>query len=87
MPSTSSSSSSSEKVQSYTTKHDNHTGRWLSTFRPTFDPKRPSSFVVGSMERPRKVEVFSVSDANSPLSLSLTAAIKAEFFASVCSRN
>jgi len=39
-------------------RHDNHTGRWLSTFHPTFDPKVGSAFVLGSMEKPRRMEVF-----------------------------
>lgn len=38
-------------------KHNNHTGRWLSKFWPTWDPKEPSAFVIGSMEQPRRVEV------------------------------
>ena len=27
--------------------HNNHTGRWLSTFRPTWDAKFPATFVSG----------------------------------------
>lgn len=42
------------------TRHDNFTGRWLSTFRPAFDPKRPNIMVLGSMIQPRRVEVFSI---------------------------
>ncbi|NXS63884.1 WDR76 protein, partial [Brachypteracias leptosomus] len=38
--------------------HDNQTGRWLSRFRAIWEPKRDDCFVVGSMARPRRVEVF-----------------------------
>lgn len=41
------------------TQHDNHTGRWLSTFRPSFDPKQPHAFALGCMQHPRRIEVFS----------------------------
>jgi WD40 repeat protein len=43
-----------------TIRHDNFTGRWLSTFRPTFDPKNPSRFAMGSMLQPRRVELFEI---------------------------
>lgn len=67
--------------------------RWLSTFRPTFDPKHPAAFVLGSMDRPRRVEVFAPSDASAgtfdsnPFSLSLVAALQSDVLSSVCSRN
>lgn len=51
-------------------RHDNITGRWLSTFRPTFDPKSPSTFIVGSMLQPRRVDVFHVSSSPSSSSTS-----------------
>jgi hypothetical protein len=38
--------------------HDNETGRWLSSFKPAFDPKDPLTFVLGSMDKPRKMEIF-----------------------------
>lgn len=38
--------------------HNNKTGRWLTKFKPEFDPKRSDIFVVGCMEQPRCVEVF-----------------------------
>lgn len=38
-------------------RHDNMTGRWLSTFMANWHPEE-DIFVVGSMERPRCVEVF-----------------------------
>jgi WD40 repeat protein len=41
------------------TRHDNNTGRWLSTLRPTFDPKRAHTFVLGCLLQPRRIEIFS----------------------------
>ncbi|XP_060708825.1 WD repeat-containing protein 76 [Hemiscyllium ocellatum] len=38
--------------------HNNYTGRWLTKFRAVWDPKRDDCFVVGSMARPRQIEVF-----------------------------
>ena len=38
--------------------HNNHTGRWLTKFKPTFDPKRNNIFVLGCMEQPRCIEIF-----------------------------
>ena len=40
------------------TRHDNNTGRWLSTFRPAFDPKHDHVFALGSMLQPRRIEVY-----------------------------
>jgi len=45
----------------YRIKHNNNTGRWLSKFWPTWDPKHPDAFVIGSLEQPRRIEVFSAS--------------------------
>ncbi|XP_053172805.1 WD repeat-containing protein 76 [Scomber japonicus] len=39
-------------------RHDMQTGRWLSKLSAVWDPKREDCFVVGSMSRPRKVQVF-----------------------------
>ncbi|XP_056135267.1 WD repeat-containing protein 76 [Lampris incognitus] len=39
-------------------RHDMHTGRWLSKLSAVWDPKREDCFVVGSMARPRRVDVF-----------------------------
>lgn len=72
------------KVESTTLRHDNHTGRWLSTFHPAFDPKQAATFVVGSMEKPRRIEIFSVNKAGVS---SLVNAVKGDYVASVCSRN
>ena len=62
----SSSSKNDKNASSVTfsvTNHNNHTGRWLSTFRPTWDPKFNASFVSGSMNKPRCIEYFSVNYA------------------------
>ncbi|KAL3784990.1 hypothetical protein ACHAWO_010264 [Cyclotella atomus] len=41
-------------------RHDNHTGRWLCTFMARWHPSTSEEcFVVGSMQQPRTVEVFS----------------------------
>ncbi|XP_077041419.1 WD repeat-containing protein 76 isoform X2 [Agelaius phoeniceus] len=39
-------------------RHNNNTGRWLSRFRATWDPKQEHCFLVGSMAQPRQIEVF-----------------------------
>ena len=37
-------------------RHNNHTGRWLTNFRAVWHPQREDCFVVGSMDRPRRVK-------------------------------
>ena len=39
-------------------RHDNQTGRWLTNFRATWDPKNDNTFVIGSMKQPRGVDFF-----------------------------
>lgn len=39
--------------------HNNHTGRWLTPFRAAWHPAREDVFVVGSMNRPREITLFS----------------------------
>ncbi|XP_065051402.1 WD repeat-containing protein 76-like isoform X2 [Rhopilema esculentum] len=39
-------------------RHNNQTGRWLTKFRATWDPKTDNCFVVGSMNRPRAVDFY-----------------------------
>lgn len=39
-------------------RHDMQTGRWLSKLSAVWDPKQEDCFVVGSMMRPRRVQVF-----------------------------
>lgn len=45
----------------FTSSHNMHTGRWLSRMSAVWDPKQDNCFVVGSMLRPRRVQVFHVS--------------------------
>ena len=69
--------------------HDNHTGRWLSTFRPIWDPKSPHSFLLGSMGKPRCLELFDIME-NQTGSTSKWYTLynfKGESLASVVSRN
>lgn len=40
-------------------RHCNQTGRWLTNFRATWDPKFDSYAVVGSMRYPRQIDIFS----------------------------
>jgi len=40
-------------------RHDNHVGRWLTSFRSTWDPKFDKYAVVGSMKKPRQIDIFS----------------------------
>lgn len=40
-------------------RHDNHVGRWLTSFRAAWDPKFDKYAVVGSMKRPRQIDIFS----------------------------
>ena len=69
--------------------HDNHTGRWLSTFRPIFDLKTPNTFAIGSMERPRQIDIYKPNYNNNTNILSIESIIhiKHDYLASVCSRN
>ncbi|GIY39138.1 WD repeat-containing protein 76, partial [Caerostris darwini] len=39
-------------------KHNNNTGRWLSTFKATWLPNSDDTFAVGSMLYPRRIEIF-----------------------------
>lgn len=38
--------------------HNNNTGRWHTKFQAVWDPKMEDCFVVGSMVRPRQIDVF-----------------------------
>ncbi|ESO97818.1 hypothetical protein LOTGIDRAFT_228373 [Lottia gigantea] len=40
-------------------RHNNHTGRWLTKLRCIWHPRREDLFISGSMERPRRIEMFS----------------------------
>ncbi|NXJ71855.1 WDR76 protein, partial [Rostratula benghalensis] len=39
-------------------RHNTNTGRWLTRFQAVWDPRREDCFVVGSMARPRQVQLF-----------------------------
>lgn len=78
---------SSSSPITYTLRHNNFTGRWLSTFRPTFDEKRPSTFVLGSMAQPRRVEIFQAKSKNGHPCLDNVCNLQADLLGSVCSRN
>jgi len=40
-------------------RHNNHTGRWLTNFRPSWHPVVEEVFITGSMRRPREIEIYS----------------------------
>jgi len=62
-------------------RHDNRTGRWLSTFMAQWHPTtREEMFVVGSMVKPRRIEVFEASSGN------LIRGIQGDALTSVASR-
>ena len=75
---TSSSTKNSQLQPTKSIRHDNMTGRWLSTFMATWHPVE-DIFCVGSMRKPRAVEVF---DANGKL----LRAIQGEALTAVASR-
>lgn len=39
--------------------HNNYTGRWLTTFKADWHPRRDDLFFMGSMNQPRRIEAFS----------------------------
>lgn len=38
--------------------HNNFTGRWLTSFKAVWHPQREDVFIVGSLEHPRRVELY-----------------------------
>ncbi|XP_036591690.1 WD repeat-containing protein 76 isoform X1 [Trichosurus vulpecula] len=62
-------------------RHNNNTGRWLTRFRAVWDPKQEDCFIVGSMARPRSIDVFHESGEL------VHAFMDEECLASVCSIN
>ena len=74
-------------------RHDNHTGRWLSTLKPTFDPHADntafSSFLLGSLVKPRRMELYTLPTSSSSSSPTVDTVIplSGEHLGSVCSRN
>ncbi|ROJ33191.1 WD repeat-containing protein 76 [Anabarilius grahami] len=41
-----------------TIRHNMHTGRWLSKLSAVWDPKHQECFVIGSMDKPRRIQVY-----------------------------
>ena len=58
--------------------HNNQTGRWLTTFKAVWHPKREDLFFCGSMKQPRQIDVFN--DQGQPLG-----PLKGDDLASICS--
>lgn len=46
-------------------RHNNHTGRWLTTIKPNFLPSCDESFITGSVDS-RALEVYDVASSTSP---------------------
>ena len=67
--------------------HNNKTGRWLTKFKPEFDPKRNDIFVVGCMEQPRCVEVFHSPPGTESGNVQLCMRLRDELVSSVQSLN
>merc|ERR1712232_341507 len=44
--------------------HNNNTGRWLSTFMARWHPAHDNMFCVGSMDRPRAIDIFTSNHSN-----------------------
>jgi hypothetical protein len=62
--------------------HDNQTGRFLSTFHGMWSPRAPHAFLVGSMQQPRCLEVYSAERRGVRIGV-----LRGGALASVCSRN
>lgn len=68
----------------HSARHDNKTGRYLAVFRAEWDPKTDFSFVIGSMSKPRQVEVYTTEKNISRRLMSLQ---DPDYLGSVQSRN
>jgi WD repeat-containing protein 76 len=76
---------SSSIISSTMISHNNFTGRWLSTFKPAFDPKRIlPTFMMGSMLQPRRLEIFTIQSSKD---VRLTYNLSGDYLQSVNSRN
>jgi len=60
-------------------RHNNQTGRWLTSFQAVFDASSDDAFVIGSMEQPRGVDLFSARGGGR------LGRLNSEAFACVCS--
>lgn len=58
--------------------HNNNTGRWLSTFKAIWHPRREDILFVGSMNQPRQIDVLSDKGTAYP-------SLKGEHLGSICS--
>lgn len=38
--------------------HNNQTGRWLTKFHATWDPKRPDQYLMGCLQQPRRLQIY-----------------------------
>ena len=56
----------------------------MSTFRPAFDSKQGNIFITGSMEQPRRMEVFGINETD--FNVTLLKSFKSDYLGSVCSR-
>nr|ACO89009.1 WD repeat domain 76 (predicted) [Dasypus novemcinctus] len=63
-----------------TIRHNTFTGRWLTRFQAVWDPKQEDCIIVGSMDYPRRVEIFHETGK-------WVHSFHAEYLASVCSIN
>lgn len=78
----------SDTMKKTVLRHNNQTGRWLSTFRPCFDEKMSSSFMLGSLDQPRVIQIFTASmSSTETVQAALSVTLRGEFLGSVCSRN
>lgn len=51
---------SSDSITPYSSiDHNNQTGRWLTTFKARWHPRRDDLFFVGSMSHPRQINAYS----------------------------
>lgn len=75
-------------VSSETIRRNNHTGKWLSTFKPTFDYKQNRTFIVGSLDQPRRIETFDVVQLKADqFKFQRMSVLSGDLVNSVCSRN
>ena len=70
------------KKPTHSIRHDNRTGRWLTTFNAQWHPgsTREDLFVVGSMKHPRTMEIYNADEGK------IAKEIQGEALTSVMSR-
>jgi len=62
-------------------RHNNQTGRWLTTLKVHWHPRQDDMLFIGSMERPRQIEAFRAGEGG----LGMIKALRGEDLGSVCS--